>query len=80
MPIEFDSDKDAANIAKHGISLAQAAAFEIAVVIEDDRHDYGERRFRAFGWINAIAYCLVFTLRDEVRFERSACAVPMQRR
>jgi uncharacterized DUF497 family protein len=29
MPIEFDAEKDRANIAKHGISLARAADLEI---------------------------------------------------
>lgn len=63
MDIEFDPAKDAANIAKHGLSLADAAAFEIAaaVVQVDDRFDYGEVRFRAFGRVDGQGRCLVFT-------------------
>ena len=51
MDIEFDPAKDAQNIAKHGLSLADAAAFELASarVTIDDRFDYGETRYRAFG-------------------------------
>lgn len=63
MDIEFDPAKDAINVAKHGLSLADAAAFEIAtaVVQVDDRFDYGEVRFRAFGRVDGQGRCLVFT-------------------
>lgn len=66
MDIEFDSAKNEANIAKHGVSLALGAEMDMAtaVVVEDDRHEYGERRFRAFGHIDGLAYCLVFTVRE----------------
>ena len=47
MPIEFDTEKDRANIAKHGISLARAADLEVLAFIEDERRDYGEARYRA---------------------------------
>jgi len=56
MPIEFDADKDQANIAKHGISLARAADLEILAFIADDRSDYGEVRYRAWGLIDGQAY------------------------
>jgi len=49
MLIEFDPAKDEANIAKHGVSLARAADLEILAFIEDDRTDYGEVRYRAWG-------------------------------
>ena len=66
MDIEFDPAKDAINVAKHGLSLADAAAFEIAtaVVRIDDRYDYGEVRFRAFGRVAGQGRCLVFTWSD----------------
>lgn len=70
MEVTFDPAKDAANIAKHGLSLADAADFEMAeaVVETDTRHDYGEPRFRAFGRVDGEARCLVFTYREgEVR-------------
>lgn len=68
MKIEFDPAKDAANIAKHGLSLADAAEFEMAqaLVEIDDRFDYGETRFRAFGRIDGEARCLVFTVSQAV--------------
>lgn len=64
MNIEFDPAKDAANIEKHGVSLADAAMFDLsaAVVVIDDRYDYSETRYRAFGRIDGLGYCLVFTL------------------
>ena len=64
MQIEFDPDKDAANIAKHGVSLARAVDLEMLAVKQDDRFDYGEMRFRAWGLIEGMAYCLAFTTRD----------------
>ena len=64
MAITFDADKNQENIAKHQISLARAADLEILATLEDDRFDYGEVRFRAWGLIDDETYCLVFTIRD----------------
>jgi uncharacterized protein len=43
----FDLKKNAINIAKHGISLARAEDMnmETAVIVTDDRFDYGEARY-----------------------------------
>jgi uncharacterized protein len=38
---------------------------DIALVIDDERFDYGEERYRAFGFIEEAAYCLVFTIRGD---------------
>lgn len=67
MAVVFDSEKDAANIAKHGMSLSRAAdlVLDEAVVIEDRRKDYGEARFNAYGPINDVLHALSFTLRGE---------------
>jgi len=61
--IEFDPAKDAANIAKHGVSLQAAEGFDwdTAVEREDDRFDYGEVRFVAMGRIGDRLHVLVFT-------------------
>lgn len=68
MDIEFDPKKDADNIVKHGVSLARAADLEIRAFIADDRNEYGETRYRAWGFIDGKAYCLAFTYRgDRVR-------------
>jgi hypothetical protein len=32
--------------------------------VVDDRRDYGEIRYRAYGFIEGVAYCLTFTDRD----------------
>ncbi len=66
MAIAFDAGKDALNLAKHGFSLSEAAAFDFAasVITVDDRFDYGERRFRAFGLVGGQGRCLVFTVID----------------
>lgn len=63
MKIEFDPSKDAANLAKHNISLARAADLEILAAIEDDRFA-NEIRFRAYGLIDGLTYCLAYTLRN----------------
>lgn len=68
MNIEFDSAKDAHNIAKHGISLTRAADIKIEAFLEDDRAEYGEIRYRAWGRIDGVYYCLAFTRRaDKIR-------------
>jgi uncharacterized DUF497 family protein len=45
MGITFDPSKDASNIEKHRVSLAEASGFEWneAVSWLDQRHGYGER-------------------------------------
>lgn len=63
MDLEFDVAKDATNRAKHKISLARAIDLEILAVQPDQRFDYGEERFRAWGLIDGEAYCLAFTTR-----------------
>ena len=65
MQIEFDPEKDEINIAKHGVSLARAVDLDMLAVKQDERFDYGEMRFRAWGLIDGLAYCLAFTARDD---------------
>jgi uncharacterized DUF497 family protein len=60
----FDPAKDASNIAQHGISLARATDRVIARFIVDDRFNYGEIRYRAWGHIDGVAHFLAFTIRD----------------
>ncbi|MBO9377653.1 BrnT family toxin [Sphingomonas histidinilytica] len=65
MDISFDPAKDAANIAKHGLSLADYAGFDDTPVVEvDERFDYGETRYRAFGRIDGKGHCLVYVETD----------------
>jgi uncharacterized DUF497 family protein len=65
MEIDFDPEKDAANIARRGISLAEAEPFlkGFTVAFEDTRRDYGETRIIALGEINGLEFVCVYTLR-----------------
>lgn len=65
MAIEFDPAKDAANIAKHGVSLARAADLDVLVNLADARFE-AEPRFRAYGHLDGAAFCLAYTLRGGV--------------
>jgi uncharacterized protein len=53
MDIEFDPKKDASNLVKHGIRLARASEFFPVKILEDTRKNYGETRYRAFGFIDS---------------------------
>lgn len=66
MKISFDPGKDASNRAKHGLSLAHAGELDLmtASVLPDDRLDYGEPRWRAYGMMDGRLHMLVFTFRD----------------
>lgn len=69
MEITFDPGKDEANIAKHGISLANAALIEwdTALTWPDVRKNYGEDRIAGIGYIGDRLFYVVFVDRDEVR-------------
>lgn len=69
MQVEFDPAKDAANLLKHGVSLAMASEldWEAALVWVDERHDYGERRMIALAPRTGILYCAAFVERDAAR-------------
>jgi uncharacterized DUF497 family protein len=62
MEIEFDPAKDAANMQKHGISLARAAELDLLAYVVDDR--FAEPRFRLYGLIDGEAYCVAGADRD----------------
>ncbi|MEO6946334.1 MAG: BrnT family toxin [Nitrobacter sp.] len=61
---DYDLAKEAANLAKHGISLSRWIELDIKITFEDDRFEYGETRYRLYGLIDGVAYCFVFTIRD----------------
>ena len=64
--ITFDEAKRKANIAKHGIDLAECeAVFDFPMLtIEDDRAVYGERRFASLGLLTGRVVMLVWTDRE----------------
>lgn len=67
---EWDADKAAANLAKHGVSFERVHDFEwsTAQITTDDREDYGEVRTIALGLIGPVLHTLVFTERgDRIR-------------
>lgn len=68
MKVEFDPEKDAVNRAKHGLPLTRAGEMDLteAVILPDERSDYGELRYRAYGKIGDRLHMLAFTLRDGV--------------
>lgn len=57
MNIEYDPNKNASNIKKHGID------FENAIIEQDNRFNYGEPRFNAFGFIGERMHVLTFAVR-----------------
>lgn len=66
--IEFDPDKDAANLAKHGASLAFGAEVlsdRKRLEVLDVRFDYPEGRFICYGEAAGRVWVCVFTIRDE---------------
>jgi len=65
--IEFDTAKDAANRLKHGVPLVLGAVDLMNTVgrIEDDRYDYGERRFNAFGLVDRRLLVCTYTMRGD---------------
>ena len=67
--VEFDPAKDAANQAKHGVSLAMAGDldWEAALVWVDERFEYGESRMIALASQTEILCCVAFVDRSEVR-------------
>lgn len=69
MQISFDLTKDATNLAKHGVSLADAEHFEwsSALVWPDLRLDYGENRQCGLGYIGQRLFYAAFVDRDGER-------------
>ena len=69
MQFDFDPDKDASNLSKHGFSLAAAAElnWDEALVWIDDRADYGEVRMVALAPIGDILFFVAFVDREQAR-------------
>jgi hypothetical protein len=68
MDVEFDTAKDAINVAKHGVSLVEAILlFESDFLVRPDgRKMYGEERLIAYGEIGGRVHVCVYTMRDEI--------------
>ena len=64
--IRFDPAKNATNIASRGLSfeLVEQMEWATALIQEDTRKAYGERRFQVLGFIGERLHALVFTPRE----------------
>jgi len=69
MNILFDPVKEAANLAKHGVSLALASEIEwdTAVAWPDVRRDYGEPRQCAIAYVGLRLFFAAFVDRADGR-------------
>ena len=67
MDISFDLGKSLRNEVERGLpfSLVQSLDWDSALIKEDTRQDYGERRFLVLGRIHARLHALVFTPRND---------------
>lgn len=78
---EWDDEKNAANVAKHGLSFDRACRIFEGVVLTapDDRRNYGETRLNSIGMIEEIAV-IVVTHTDRSGRIRIISARPAKRR
>ena len=69
MDITFDPVKGAANVAKHGVSLALAKDldWETLCAKPDTRQVYGEARLIGYALMGTRLFCVVFTDRGADR-------------
>lgn len=67
MEIAFDPAKNARNIKAHGISFERVVDFEFETALfqEDDRHDYGETRYKVIGFLDLRLHVLVMTEQEK---------------
>ncbi len=66
MRFEWDQDKNAVNIRKHGIDFADVTDIFNHPMLSmlDEREDCGEERWVAIGWIHALIGVVVYTERQ----------------
>ena len=64
--IEFDEEKRRKILIERGLDLADASLVfaDEHVQIEDDRQDYGEKRYRVWGFLHNRRVSLVWTPRN----------------
>lgn len=65
MPVSYDPAKSERNQAERGLAFGVAEEFNwsTALIVEDTRKDYEERRYQALGMIGEHLHMLVFTPR-----------------
>jgi hypothetical protein len=69
MRYTFDPAKNKRNLERHGVDFAYAARIfhHTHIEWEDNRYDYGERRFIVLGRIDDRIYVVVYTWRNGLR-------------
>ena len=67
MHFDWDENKRILNLEKHGIDFQDAETFfnSNPICFEDNRQDYGEKRFIAFGTIQKRLVVTAYTFRKE---------------
>lgn len=67
MKISFDPQKSATNVSERGLPFSMVELFDWsgALIVEDNRIDYGETRYQALGYIETHLYMVVFTPREQ---------------
>ena len=66
MDYDWDETKRLLNYDKHGVDFSEVVDFEwdVALVMADNRRDYGEERYLAYAPIGSRLYAMVFTIQN----------------
>lgn len=69
MGFEWDEEKRASNLAKHGVDFIDVVPMFGGGLLEgiDDRRDYGESRIRCLGELGGRVFSVVYVWRSENR-------------
>lgn len=69
MRIECDPEKRDFTLTLRGLDMLRAGEVFSGptLTVEDDRHDYGERRYISIGYLDGRMVVLVWTEREQVR-------------
>jgi uncharacterized DUF497 family protein len=81
MACEWDEAKRLSNIEDHDIDFVDAQEIfdSDILIVEDDRFDYGERRFIAFALMNGTVIAVAYTERgDNIRIISARKATPRE--
>jgi hypothetical protein len=69
MEFEWDEAKASQNLARHGVDFGGAIrVFDdpLRLETEDDRFDYGEKRFKVVGSVRDVVLIVIFTYRGDL--------------
>ena len=69
MPITFDLDKREATLVNRGLDFAEAGEVFAGptLTLQDERRDYGERRWQSYGLLDGRLVMVVWTSRGDDR-------------